>query len=277
MIKLGVNIDHVATLRQVRLAEYPDPVQASLAAERAGANAITVHLREDRRHIQDRDLFRIREAIHVHLNQEMAPIHEMAEIAMELRPQEVCLVPERREELTTEGGLDVAGLKKRIGPLVERLKMAGIAVSLFIDPEPHQVEAASMLDADFVELHTGAYAALADADLAKTADLRTRGRTVRTSRNPRRNSANGTFSEAARAEIDKIRAAVRLARSLKLKPNAGHGLNYRNVGPIAAIPGIVWLHIGHSIVARSVIVGMERAVREMCSLINHGAPASQRR
>src|ERR1700692_3010045 len=145
MPKLGVNVDHVATLRQARRGEYPDPVAAALAAERAGANAITVHLREDRRHIQDRDLFAIRAAIRIHLNQEMAPIAEMVEIAMELRPQEVCLVPERREELTTEGGLDAAGLKERIVPIVDRLKMARVGVSLFIDPEPHQVEAAAMI------------------------------------------------------------------------------------------------------------------------------------
>ena len=282
MIKLGVNVDHVATLRQARLAQYPDPVEASLAAERAGANAITVHLREDRRHIQDRDLFRIREAIGVHLNQEMAPVHEMVEIAMELRPQEVCLVPERREELTTEGGLDAAGLKERIAPVVERLKMAGIGVSLFIDPEPRQVEAASILGADFVELHTGAYATLADADLAQAdlakSDRSGRRRPASRARNARGgDSAIESMSEATLAEIKKLREAARLARELKIKPNAGHGLNYRNVAPIAAIPGIAWLHIGHSIVARSVITGMERAVREMRALLDRRAPAKARR
>jgi pyridoxine 5-phosphate synthase len=277
MIKLGVNVDHIATLRQARLAQYPDPVEASLAAERAGANAITVHLREDRRHIQDRDLFRIREAIGVHLNQEMAPVHEMVEIAMELRPQEVCLVPERREELTTEGGLDAAGLKERLAPMVERLKLAGIHVSLFIDPEPRQVEAASVLGADFVELHTGAYATLADADLAATDrdEQRFPPSGPRTSR--KSNSRVEALSEATRAEIRKLRDAAKLARELKIKPNAGHGLNYRNVLPIAAIPGIAWLHIGHSIVARSVIIGMERAVREMRALIDRRAPSQTRR
>jgi pyridoxine 5-phosphate synthase len=170
MIKLGVNVDHVATLRQARLAAYPDPVEASLAAQRAGAGAITVHLREDRRHIQDNDLFRIHQRIKIHLNQEMAPIPEMVEIAMELRPNEVCLVPERREELTTEGGLDVAGLQNRIAPIIERLRMVEINVSLFIDPEPRQIKAAAMLGANFVEIHTGTYANLADADLAKVRD-----------------------------------------------------------------------------------------------------------
>lgn len=282
MIKLGVNVDHVATLRQARLAQYPDPVEASLAAERAGANAITVHLREDRRHIQDRDLFRIREAIGVHLNQEMAPVHEMVEIAIELRPQEVCLVPERREELTTEGGLDAAGLKERIAPVIERLKMARVGVSLFIDPEPRQVEAASVLGADFVELHTGAYATMADADFARAdlagGDGSGRGGPARRPRNARPdNRALDAMSETTRAEIRKLRDAAKLARELKMKPNAGHGLNYRNVVPIAAIPGIAWLHIGHSIVARSVIVGMEHAVREMRALIDLRPPAKTRR
>lgn len=282
MIKLGVNVDHVATLRQARLAQYPDPVEASLAAERAGANAITVHLREDRRHIQDRDLFRIREAIGVHLNQEMAPVHEMVEIAIELRPQEVCLVPERREELTTEGGLDAAGLKERIAPVIERLKMARVGVSLFIDPEPRQVEAASVLGADFVELHTGAYATMADADFARAdlagGDGSGRGGPARRPRNARPGDrALDAMSETTRAEIRKLRDAAKLARELKMKPNAGHGLNYRNVVPIAAIPGIAWLHIGHSIVARSVIVGMEHAVREMRALIDLRPPAKTRR
>jgi pyridoxine 5-phosphate synthase len=287
MIRLGINVDHVATLRQVRRVDYPDPVEASLAAERAGAKAVTVHLREDRRHIQDRDLFRIREAIHVRLNQEMAPIHEMVEIAMELRPEEVCLVPERREELTTEGGLDAAGLKERLAPMIERFKMARIGVSLFVDPEPRQIEAAAMLGADFVELHTGSYAAIADADLS---DGRNPGDT-RPSALPRnarlKSRATGTrrggrspammIGEQARAELEKIRSAVKLARSLRLKPNAGHGLNYRNVGAIAAIPGLAWLHIGHAVVARSVLVGMERAVREMNGIINGRAGLSPRR
>ena len=278
MIKLGVNVDHVATLRQARLARYPDPLEASLAAERAGAGAITVHLREDRRHIQDDDLFRIHQAIKVHLNQEMAAILEMLEIAMELRPDEVCLVPERREELTTEGGLDAAGLKERLQPILERLSLAKIGISLFIDPEPRQIEAAAMLGANFIEIHTGIYANLADADLAKARENSHANRKNRGARNVRRTKSGPgrrpqaeippAFSDETRAQLHKLRAAVKLARSLKLKPNAGHGLNYDNVAPVAAIPGIVWLHIGHSIVARSLMVGMERAVREMLTLIN---------
>jgi pyridoxine 5-phosphate synthase len=277
MIKLGVNVDHVATLRQARLARYPDPVEAALAAERAGARAITVHLREDRRHIQDIDLYSIHEAVKIHLNQEMAPVQEMLEIAMELRPDEVCLVPERREELTTEGGLDAAGLKDRLQPIMERLSLAKIGISLFIDPEPRQIEAASMLGADFIEIHTGAYANLADADVAKALEINRNG-TKRRGSNPWRIKSGRThrrhgeipteFSEATRSELQKIRAAVKLARSLRLKPNAGHGLNYDNVAPIAAISGIAWLHVGHAIVARSLITGMERAVREMLRLIN---------
>jgi pyridoxine 5-phosphate synthase len=278
MIKLGVNIDHVATLRQARLARYPDPVEAALAAQRAGANAITVHLREDRRHIQDTDLFNIHQAIKIHLNQEMAAIPEMLEIAMELRPDEVCLVPERREELTTEGGLDAAGLKDRLQPIVERLSLAKIVISLFIDPEPRQIEAAAMLGADFIEIHTGTYANLADADLAQARENNDpknnslRGEMSRTKsrhgHSPRHPEIPAEFSDATRTELQKIRAAVKFARSLKLKPNAGHGLNYGNVAPVAAIPGMAWLHIGHAIVARSMITGMERAVREMLRLIN---------
>jgi pyridoxine 5-phosphate synthase len=271
---LGVNVDHVATLRQARGVAYPDPVEAALAAERAGAAAITVHLREDRRHIQDYDLFRIREAIRIHLNQEMAPVREMVEIAMELRPQEVCLVPERREELTTEGGLDAAGQVERLAPIIDRLKMVGIGVSLFVDPQRRQIEAAARLGADSIELHTGTYAALADADIA-AADERAAGRAAKLARFGARPPVfaitrapiRKLLGAEARAELAKIRAAVKEARSLKLKVNAGHGLNYRNVGPIAAIRGLVWLHIGHAIVARALAVGMERAVREMKSLI----------
>jgi pyridoxine 5-phosphate synthase len=277
MIKLGVNVDHVATLRQARRARYPDPVEASMAAQHAGASAITVHLREDRRHIQDTDLYEIRQAIGIHLNQEMAPIPEMLEIAMELRPDEVCLVPERREELTTEGGLDAAGLKERLQPIIERLSLAKIGVSLFVDPEPRQIEAAAMLGANFVEIHTGFYANLADDDFAKARDDRksqkrpSSGDPLTARKRERTNSSSTAtppeYSEQTRAELHKIRAAVLLARSLKLKANAGHGLNYDNVAPIAAIPGIAWLHIGHAIVARSLMIGMERAVSEMLKLV----------
>lgn len=259
MIKLGVNVDHVATVRQARGVAYPDPVEAALAAERAGADAITVHLREDRRHIQDHDLFRIRDVIGIHLNQEMAPTAEMTAIALELRPQEVCMVPERREEVTTEGGLDAAGLTDRIRPLAEQLRAAGIRISLFIEPEPHQVTAAARLGADFVELHTGKYAILADADLARAASPAKGGRLY--------------LSGDTHAELDKLRAAIKLARSLKLKANVGHGLNYRNVGPVAALPGISWAHIGHAIVARAIIVGMARAVREMVVLLERRVSA----
>ncbi|MGH7935359.1 MAG: pyridoxine 5'-phosphate synthase [Candidatus Binataceae bacterium] len=266
MIKLGVNVDHVATLRQARRVDYPDPVVAALLAERAGAKAITVHLREDRRHIRDDDLARLRDAIHIHLNQEMAPVAEMVEIAIELRPNEVCLVPERREEITTEGGLDAAGLKERLAPIIERLKMAQVGVSLFVDPEVHQIEAAAMLGADFVELHTGAYANLADADTRRDSNRRD-GR--RASGTPRTSTAVlALLGVDARRELEKIALAVTAARELKLRPNAGHGLNYRNVAPVAALAGIQWLHIGHAIVARAVEVGMERAVREMKALLD---------
>jgi len=262
MIKLGVNVDHVATVRQARGVSYPDPVEAARAAERAGAQAITVHLREDRRHIQDDDLLRIRDAISIPLNQEMAPTTEMAAIALELRPKEVCLVPERREEVTTEGGLDAAGLQDRIRPLVEQLHAGGIGVSLFIEPEPHQVHAAAELDADFVEFHTGRYALLADAHQARPeAGERTRASALK----PVRGTLD--LSGDARAELDRLRTAIRLARSLKLKPNVGHGLNYRNIGPIAALPGLNWAHIGHAIVARAIMVGLTQAVREMARLL----------
>ncbi len=245
MLKLGVNVDHVATLRQARRTDYPDPVECALAAERAGANAITVHLREDRRHVQDHDLFRLREAIHVHLNQELAPVSAMVELALRLRPDEVCLVPERRAELTTEGGLDLVALSGRLRPIIGELKRAGIGVSLFIDPKDEQVDEAARLGADFVELHTGRYANLADRDLA---DARKKA---------------GSFSAETLAALVEVRQSVTLARKLKLKPNAGHGLNYRNVGSVARIGSLQWLHIGHAIVARAVMVGMVRAVKEM--------------
>lgn len=278
MLKLGVNVDHVATLRQARLTHYPDPVDAALAAERAGASAITLHLREDRRHIQDTDLFRIREAIGIDLNQELAPVPEMVEIAAELRPDEVCFVPERREELTTEGGLDVSGLRERLAPAIDRLKMEGIAISLFVDPDPHQIEVAAMLGADFVELHTGRYATIADADIVSAAQRIRTGSSDGNSRSMRaaglRSKATLPLGEAAREELKKISDAVKLARALKLKANVGHGLNYQNAAPVAAIPGATWAHIGHAIVARAVMVGMERAVREMILLLN---PRTRRR
>lgn len=261
MPRLGVNIDHVATLRQARRVDYPDPVEAALAAERAGAEAITFHLREDRRHVQDHDLCRLRQEVHVRLNQELAPTDEMVELALKLHPHEVCLVPERRQEVTTEGGLDVAGLKAALAPYVQRLKAAGIGVSLFIDPVARQIEAAAALKADFVEIHTGAYANLADRDIAAAF--------LSGADSPRAlKAARIKPGKAAEQELAKIREAVKASRAAGLKPNAGHGLNYGNVGPIAAMPGIQWLHIGHAIVARAIAVGMERAVTEMRSLVS---------
>jgi pyridoxine 5-phosphate synthase len=269
MPRLGVNIDHVATLREARQVDYPDPVAAALAAERAGAGAITFHLREDRRHIQDRDLLRLRQEVHVRLNQEIAPIDEMVELALKIRPHEVCLVPERRQEVTTEGGLDAAGLSARLKPMIAQLKDAGIGVSLFIDPMPHQIEAAAALGADFVEIHTGAYANLADRDLAE--------RYLSGVDSPRViKAAKVKPGEATAAELRKIGDAVKAARAVGLKPNAGHGLNYGNVAPIVAIAGIQWLHIGHAIVARAIAVGMGRAVSEMLALTSGGRVAATR-
>ncbi len=256
MVKLGVNIDHVATLRQARRVDYPDPLEAALIAERAGADAITLHLREDRRHIVDSDLFRIAQSIRIPLNQELAPTDEMVELALKVRPAEVCIVPERREELTTEGGLDVAGLSTRLASIINELRRVRIGVSLFVEPDPRQLEAAAKVRADHVELHTGAYAVLADRDLA----------------DPKR-KRNWEFSEPTRYELQRIRDAVKSARSLGLRVNAGHGLNYLNTVPIASISGLQWLHIGHSIVARAVMVGMGRAVREMKTLVAGAAGA----
>ena len=269
MPRLGVNIDHVATLREARRVDYPDPVQAALVAERAGAGAITFHLREDRRHIQDHDLLRLRQEVHVRLNQELAPIDEMVELALKIRPHEVCLVPERRQEVTTEGGLDAAGLRARLAPMIVRFKDAGIGVALFIDPAPHQIEAAAALGAEFVEIHTGAYANLADKDLAE--------RYLTGVDSPRTiKAARVKPGDATAAELRKIRDVVKAARGAGLKPNAGHGLNYGNVAPIAAIAGIQWLHIGHAIVARAIAVGMSRAVSEMLALAEGGRSAAPR-
>jgi pyridoxine 5-phosphate synthase len=234
-IALGVNIDHVATLRQARRARYPDPLYAALLAEEAGADSITLHLREDRRHIQDRDVFAMREALQTRMNLEMAVTDEMIRIALKVCPQDVCMVPESRQEVTTEGGLNVAGQSARIADAVKALAAGGIRVSLFIDPDPQQIEASMRARAPVIELHTGAYA-----------------------------DATG----AARArEFERLRTAAKLAASLGLTVNAGHGLNYHNVEPIAAIPEIVELNIGHSIVARAVIDGLAKAVRDMKELM----------
>ncbi|HSP96325.1 MAG TPA: pyridoxine 5'-phosphate synthase [Candidatus Dormibacteraeota bacterium] len=232
MILLGVNIDHVATVRQARGTRYPDIVEAALAAERGGADGITVHLREDRRHIQDRDVERLLPAVRTKVNLEMAVTAEMIDIGCRLRPADACLVPERRREVTTEGGLDAAGNAAAVGEAVRRLQAVGTRVSLFIDPEPAQIETAKQLDAVAIEIHTGRYADAADAD----------GRAV---------------------ELERVRAGAALGLSLGLVVNAGHGLTVENVGPIAAIPGMHELNIGHSLVARALFIGLEAAVREM--------------
>ena len=235
MPTLGVNIDHVATLRQARQTTEPDPVWAAAAAELGGADQITVHLREDRRHIQDRDLHLLKQTVNVRLNLECACVDEMLAIACDLKPHQVCLVPEKRTEVTTEGGLDVVGNQSKVGQAVSQLTEAGIFVSLFIDPADDQIEASKNLAAGAVELHTGAY-------------------------------AEAKYSPAAQTELKKIAAGSRLAKSLGLRVDAGHGLTYKNVTPIVQIPEIEELNIGHSIVSRSVFVGMQQAVREMKNL-----------
>jgi pyridoxine 5-phosphate synthase len=234
-IALGVNIDHVATLRQARGVAYPDPVHAALAAEMAGADSITLHLREDRRHIQDRDVHVMREALKTRMNLEMALTEEMVGIACKVKPQDACLVPEKRQEVTTEGGLNVTGAEARTRETIAALSGAGIRVSLFIDPDHGQIEAARRAGAPVIELHTGAYA---DAQGA----LRAR-------------------------EFERLREAAKFAAGLGLIVNAGHGLNYHNVEPIAAIPEIVELNIGHSIIAQSVFTGLPQAVRDMKDLM----------
>ncbi|HQR24009.1 MAG TPA: pyridoxine 5'-phosphate synthase [Steroidobacteraceae bacterium] len=235
-LKLGVNIDHVATLRQVRRAIYPDPLYAALIAEQSGADSITLHLREDRRHIQDHDVTRMRESLQTRMNLEMAATEAMVRFAAGLRPQDCCLVPERREELTTEGGLDVAGQVDRLKDCCAALDDAGIRVSLFIDPEPEQLEAALDAGAPVVELHTGAYA-----------------------------DATG---ERQAMELARLVEAAQFGARIGLTVHAGHGLNYHNVQPVAAIPEIVELNIGHAIVARAVTDGIGPAVREMKALMD---------
>lgn len=234
-MNLGVNIDHVATLRQVRRARYPDPVYAALLAEQSGADSITLHLREDRRHIQDRDVLVMREALQTRMNLEMAVTDEMVKIAQRVQPQDCCLVPESRAEITTEGGLDVRAQEARICAAVTALASSGIRVSLFIDPDAVQIEAAMRVGAPVIELHTGTYA-----------------------------EASGSLQAR---ELERLRTAARLAESLGLAVNAGHGLNYHNVGPIAAIAQIVELNIGHAIVARAIFDGLASAVRDMKNLM----------
>lgn len=235
-VLLGVNIDHVATIRQARGTRYPEPIQAALVAEQAGADAITLHLREDRRHIRDRDVELLRGILQTRMNLEMAATAEMGLIAARIRPADCCLVPERREELTTEGGLDVAGNQPYLTDFCARLTEAGVRVSLFIDAEPAQIEAAHAIGAPVIEIHTGHYAE---------------------ARTPRE-----------RAEtLARIRRAVDLGRSLGLQVNAGHGLDYHNVQAVAAIPGVHELNIGHAIIARALFAGLDRAVRDMKRLI----------
>ncbi|MBV8340760.1 MAG: pyridoxine 5'-phosphate synthase [Gammaproteobacteria bacterium] len=234
-IELGINIDHVATLRQARRGRYPDPVHAALEAESAGADSITLHLREDRRHIQDADVRTLRGLLQTRMNLEMAVTDEMLAIAAEVRPADCCLVPERRSELTTEGGLDIAAQAQRVAEACARLRAAGIRVALFIDPDRAQIEAAAAAGAPAIELHTGAYA-----------------------------EATGA---AAATELERLRAGARLASGLGLEVHAGHGLNYRNVRPVAALREVVELNIGHAIIAHALFVGLPAAVREMKALM----------
>ncbi len=235
MLRLGVNIDHVATVRQARRAQVPDPVAAALLAEKAGADGITVHLREDRRHIQERDVALLRERVTTKLNLEMAVTPAMVAFAEQARPDDACFVPEKREELTTEGGLDVVAHLEKIRQAVERLQGRGIRVSLFVDPEARQIEAGKQAGAHAVEIHTGRY-------------------------------CNATRAERAK-ELRAVTSAVMLAHRLGLEVHAGHGLDYENVLHIAQIEQIVELNIGHSIIARAIIVGIEQAVREMKQLL----------
>jgi len=236
MARLGVNIDHVATIRQARRTIEPDPVWAAALAELAGANGITVHLREDRRHIQDRDVRVLKDTVQVKLNLEMAAEDSITEIALGLLPGQCTLVPEKREEVTTEGGLDVLGNRDRVKRCIDRLMAAGIEVSLFIDPHEAQIEASRQLGVQAVELHTGRY-------------------------------ADATTEQEQFAELETLKVAGKAARQAGLLLHMGHGLTYRNVVPVARIPGVGELNIGHSIIARAVMVGFERAVREMKTLI----------
>ena len=241
MIRLGVNIDHVATVRQARRAKEPDPVAAAVLATLGGADGITVHLREDRRHIQDRDVYLLRETVTTRLNLEMATADEIVGIALKVKPDEATLVPEKRQELTTEGGLDVHATEPATRAAVEKLKAAGIQVSLFIDPEPRQIDAAKRLRADAIEFQTASY-------------------------------SEAVGQAAIAVELEKLRAATAHAVGLGLHVHMGHGLNYWNVQPVVRIAGVEELNIGHSIVSRAVLVGMERAVREMKQAMQEHQP-----
>ena len=235
-IELGVNIDHIATVRQARGTTYPDPIEAALIAETAGADAITLHLREDRRHIQDRDVEILRKKLTTRMNLESAVTAEMIEIALRIQPHDICLVPERREELTTEGGLDVIRHFDQISRVCRQLAAAGVRVSLFINADPLQIDAAARAGAPVIEIHTGSY-------------------------------ADASTLESQQTHFAEIQAAVKLGLELGLKVNAGHGLHYDNVQPIAAIAGISELNIGHAIVARALFVGFRQAVQEMKQLM----------
>jgi len=233
---LGVNVDHIATLRQARGTNYPDPVYAASVAEHAGADGITVHLREDRRHIQDRDIYVLKQTLHTRMNFEMAVTDEMVTIAREVKPAFCCLVPEKREELTTEGGLDVVGQLTKVTKAVEKLSDVGIKVSLFIDADKAQIDAAVASKAPYIEIHTGHY-----ADLVS--------------------------EEEQQVELERLTVGIKYAHSLGLKVNAGHGLNYFNVKPIAAIKEIIELNIGHAIISRAAIDGLDKAIRDMKQLM----------
>ncbi|HLX79639.1 MAG TPA: pyridoxine 5'-phosphate synthase [Burkholderiales bacterium] len=247
MIELGVNVDHVATVRQARRTYEPDPVWAAVEAHLGGADGITVHLREDRRHIQDKDVSRLRELTHIKLNLEMAATDEMVAVARRIKPEMAMLVPEGRHEITTEGGLDILAQEKKLRQAVARLAAAGIVVSVFIDPDLKQVEAAKRIGASVCEVHTGPYAHAFHA----------RGRDAE--------------ARAVVGELNKVRKAGERIRALGMRFNAGHALNYFNVQPVARLPGIRELHIGHAIVSRSLFVGMREAVREMKRLITDAA------
>ena len=238
MARLGVNIDHVATIRQARGGMEPDPVAAAVIAELAGADGITVHLREDRRHIQDRDLKLLRQTVQTKLNLEMAATAEMVTMALSVKPSMCTLVPEKRQELTTEGGLDVRLHMETITEVVDKLQDGGIMVSLFIDPDPDQVKAADKVGADYIEIHTGAFAEARDWKRVED-------------------------------ELGKIGNAVKLAAKLGLGVNAGHGLNYTNIRKISTVGGIEEYNIGHSIISRAVLVGLDRAVHDMVDLIKY--------
>ena len=239
-ILLGVNIDHVATLREARGTRYPEPIQAALVAEQAGADAITLHLREDRRHIQERDVELLRDILHSRMNLEMAATAEMGRIASRLQPADCCLVPERRAELTTEGGLDVADHRAALNDYCAMLAEAGVRVSLFIDPDPAQLDAAAAVGAPVVELHTGRY-------------------------------ADATSPAARRDELARIARAVAHGRTLGLQVNAGHGLDYHNTAAVAAIPGVRELNIGHAIIARAIFSGLAAAVADMKTIMLQAA------